>query len=224
MKDGDDLAEPHHQRHVVLHDQHGHALVGQPVEDRREAVGLLLVETRCRLVEQQHRGPAGQGPGELQQPGVAGGQRVGPLVGLRRETDTGQQFVGDVRRTTVDVTHQLGGGEDVVAHGERAEQLQALEGAGHPEAGPLVGGHAGDVVTRQQHPTGGGRLQPGEHVEDGGLAGTVGADETGDLPGLDVEVDLVDGHVTAEADRDLTRFEYRHHTSPSGVRAHRRGW
>ena len=49
-----------------------------------ELVGLGLVLTRRRLVEQQHLRLRGERAAELDQPALAGGQRVDALVGDRR--------------------------------------------------------------------------------------------------------------------------------------------
>ena len=47
-------------------------------------------------------------------------------------------------------------------------------------------------------PTGVDRQQRGEHLEHGGLAGTVGAEHTEDLTLVDVQVDAVDGTEVTE--------------------------
>ena len=108
VTDGDDLAEvedpdrvadAHHQVHVVLDHQDAHALGGEVLEQVAEVVGLGLVEARGRLVEQQQPGGAGQAAGQLEQPGGAGGDRVGPVVGVRRDADALEQPVDVGRRT-----------------------------------------------------------------------------------------------------------------------------
>ena len=90
VPDGEDLAEvehvdraaePHDERHVVLDEQHRHALVGQLGSSSAKTSVSPLVEPGRRLVEQQHLGSAGQGPAELDQSGQTGRQRVGALVG-----------------------------------------------------------------------------------------------------------------------------------------------
>ena len=59
-----------------------HALVGELDEQLAEALGLVVVLARCRLVEQQHLRLAGERPAELDQPALPGGERRRP--GRRR--------------------------------------------------------------------------------------------------------------------------------------------
>ena len=73
------------------------ALGGQVAEQLAERVGLGLVLARRRLVEQQQLRVAGQAAGQLEQPGGAGRDRVGPLLGVRRDADPLEQPV-DVGR------------------------------------------------------------------------------------------------------------------------------
>ena len=115
------------------------------VRSSAKALGLGLVEARGRLVEQQHPGPGGQRPGQLDEAGQAGGQRVGPLRRRRRvEADPVEHArrppsAGRAERSRVQRPAELGGGEHVLADGERAEHLEPLEGAGDAEPRPLVG-------------------------------------------------------------------------------------
>ena len=99
--------------------------------------------------------------------------------------------------------------QQVFEHGHAGEQADVLEGAGHPRAagdfealhafeqvkraagrgGPLpaAAGEAGQGVEgglgamRQRDAAFGGLVEAGDAVEDGGLAGAVGADNGGDL-------------------------------------------
>ena len=69
---------------------------------------------------------------------------------------------------------------DVLAGGEGAEQLEALEGAGQAEPRPAVGLHPGDVGVEQVHGAPVRRLQPADDVEQGRLARPVRPDQPGD--------------------------------------------
>ena len=87
----------------------------------------------------------------------------------------------------------------VVEHRQAGQRLGELEGAHHARSGDLVGGHAGEVVA-VEGPVAAVRLvEPGEQVEERGLAGAVGADEGGDRAALHLEVVDVDGRQAAEA-------------------------
>ena len=81
------------------------ALGGQLAQQLAERLGLGLVQARGRLVEQQQPRVAGQAAGQLEQPGGAGRDRVGALVGVRRDADPLEQPV-DVGRGGPDQPEQ----------------------------------------------------------------------------------------------------------------------
>ncbi|MGX1239339.1 hypothetical protein RKD46_000443 [Streptomyces pseudovenezuelae] len=58
------------------------------------------------------------------------------------------------------------------------------------------------------HRTLGGGVQTYDHAHGGGLAGTVGAEEAGDLTGLDGEAQLVDDGLVAVPLGQLARFDH----------------
>ena len=96
---------------------------------------------------------------------------------------------------------------DVLQHRLVVEQADVLEGAG--DAGPvdLGGGHAVDVLAVQQDGAVGGLVDLGQQVEDGGLAGAVGADEAGDLRAAQGNVEVVHGLEAAEGDAQVDALE-----------------
>ena len=109
-----------------------------------------------------------------------------------RQADQGQDGVGVGRGVGAVVRPapaDLGGGQDVLADREGPEDLEALEGAGDAEAGPLVGLEAGHVGAVEEDPARVEGLQPADGVEARGLAGAVGADQAGDAAGVDRQVD-----------------------------------
>ena len=107
-----------------------------------EALGLGVVEARCRLVEQEHLRPGRQRPPQLDEAGQARGHGVDPLVGDGSDADSVDEAFGlgrGVDRLVLGpAPADLGRGEDVVARRERAEDLESLEGAGDAELGPVV--------------------------------------------------------------------------------------
>ena len=88
------------------------------------------------------RGRVARAPGQLEQPGLAGGQRVGRLAGPgasarpAARTRVGVDEASEPSRGPA--TTDLGRGQDVLADRQGTEDLEALEGAGDAEAGPLV--------------------------------------------------------------------------------------
>src|SRR5206468_2217370 len=92
-----------------------------------------------------------------------------------------------------------------------------------PSPGPGGRPEAGDVVAPERHPAGGGAEQPAAAVERGGLAGAVGADQTGEAPDGGGQVDVVEGEVPSIADAEVGDLEAgtvgRHQAAPSAGRA-----
>ena len=70
---------------------------------------------------------------------------------------------------------------NVVLHRHGVEQANVLERTGNTHTVDLVDGLARGVLTVEQDGAMRGLVHLGEQVEDRSLAGTVGADETGDL-------------------------------------------
>ena len=70
---------------------------------------------------------------------------------------------------------------DVILHRHGVEQANVLECTGNTHAVDLIDRLARGVLTIEQDGAMRGLVHLGEQVEDRGLAGTVGADETGDL-------------------------------------------
>jgi hypothetical protein len=87
------------------------------------------------------------------------------------------------------------------------EQADVLEGARDAGLGDLV--HGGRLVGRaaQHEAAGVGRVQAGDDVEEGGLAGAVGADQAVDLAGVDRDADVRQRLQAAEALGDAVDLE-----------------
>ena len=87
------------------------------------------------------------------------------------------------------------------------EQARVLEGAAQAEPGPGRRRAVGDVDAGQLDPPGVGTEEPGDDVEERGLAGAVGPDDADDLAVLGVERHVVEGGVAAEAEREPAHLE-----------------
>src|SRR3954466_3340058 len=82
---------------------------------------------------------------------------------------------------------------------------------------------AGDVLTAVDHVAVVGLVEPGDAVERGGLAGTVGPHQTHDLPLVGGQVQAVDGDEAAEADGQVAYLKHGHHYfQPEQRRLHHR--
>ena len=76
----------------------------------------------------------------------------------------------------------------------------------HAQLGPLGGRQVSDVPAFQIDTAPGGLVLAGEHVEKGGLARTVGADDGLKGKGRHAEIDMVHGHMPAETDSQVPGF------------------
>ena len=96
---------------------------------------------------------------------------------------------------------------DVVDDAQFLEQTDVLEGTGHTHAVDLIGLFARRRHAVDQDGSAGGLVNVGEQVEHGGLTGTVGADQTGDLVAADHQVEAVHGGQAAEVDAQLPHVQ-----------------
>ncbi len=179
-----------------------------------------MAQARGRLVEQQHRGLAGERAGDLDDPLLPQGQRRRAGVRMLAEPAALDLLarLGKQRRlfATVEPEHgrepaatpaPVRSERDVLQHAARAEQPHVLEGAAEAERREFARGAAGHGLSHQAHLARAGIVDSGDHVEEGALAGAVGADEGMDLAGLHIHRHRVVRHQAAEALGDLARFE-----------------
>ena len=184
-----------------------------------EQLALLGVEPGRRLVEQEQLRLRRECSGDADQLALAVAEfarmdvgEVGQLHRLERLVDllgggvataAGPDDVGQERVPP----RAIGGDQQVVANGEVLEQLERLERPDQPELGPRVGAQAGEVGPVEGDVALGDRREAGDGVDEGGLAGTVGADQADQLAGLAGEVDVVVRVESAVGDREAFGFE-----------------
>jgi hypothetical protein len=151
----------------------------------------LRVQARGRLVEEEHRGAVEDGPRHhepLRHPAGQGEHRcLGPLGQL----ELAEQLVGDPARLLGPHAEQPAVEVEVLPDSELAVQGVLL---GHDPA-ELLGQRRvrGDVHPAEVRPAGRRHHPCGQHPGRGCLARAVGAQQAEDLPGADVQVELVDG-------------------------------
>ena len=96
---------------------------------------------------------------------------------------------------------RLGGRQNVVVHREIIEQLQGLEAAADPGAGPPVNRPLIDPVLAEMHLALRQRHEPGDGIDHGRLASSVGTDQAEDLSALNQQGHVVHRNDPAEAHR-----------------------
>ncbi|CAB4924237.1 unannotated protein [freshwater metagenome] len=166
-----------------------------------------------RLVEQQQRGPRGQGPAHLDPLAVAVGQRV--HRGAQQVRDP--QHLGDpadglavlalLAPGTGEPEHAghqaaahqpVPADQQVVLDGVLEGQRDVLEGPGHAQPGDPVRPQRGQLGVPVVHGALGGPVGAAQHVDQRGLAGAVGPDQRVHGAGLDGEGDLAERGDAAE--------------------------
>jgi hypothetical protein len=96
----------------------------------------------------------------------------------------------------------LGGDQHVLQHGDAGEDTGELEGSANAQGEDPVGALVGDVAVLKEHRTLIGLDVAGHNVKEGGLARTVGSDQSGDAALLHLERTEVEGLHAAEGARD----------------------
>ena len=221
----DAVGDLHDQSHVVLDQQDGHAaLVPDGPDQPGQRPDLLVVEPRRRLVEQEEPGLAGQRPGELDALERAEGEAGGRMVRHALEPEERDQLARPAPdplllaphgREPEGARHEVPAGpavhadHDVLQDREAREQGEVLERAADPERRDPVRRGVVDRAPLELERAPLRRVEPGQAVEDGRLAGAVGADQPHDLAGGHLEGDAVEGDDAAEPHREVADREDR---------------
>src|SRR5258708_2667974 len=185
-QNGDALREAEHQIHVVLDDQDRDVL-GELVEHLQDAMRFQRRHARGGLVEEQHLGVQSERDRDFHQALFPVRQVEDADARVLGEPERGEQFhalVADVavgacraqhaRRDAAALGHRE---RHVVEHRKAAEEGVDLEGSPQSELHALGLPRSRDVFPAEHDPAGGGGQHAGEHIDEGGLSGTVRTDE-----------------------------------------------
>ena len=211
----DALAEAHDELHVVFDDQEREVEAGADVADHRhQLLGLLRVHPGGGLVEDEQVGLGGQRPGDLQAALLPVGQRRGALLGHVVQPHGAEQAHALVLHPGLRLAELAGsedgvepgvlradvvGGLDVLKDRHLLKEADVLERPGDPERGDAIGGEPGGRGAVDVDRALGRDVDPGDEVEDRGLARAVGPDEPDKLLGQDRDVEVGDRRQPAEA-------------------------
>ena len=213
----------HDHLHVVLDEQEGDPVLGaQALHVVEQPAPEGRVDPGHRLVEEQEAGLRHQRPGELEQLALASGEGARVLV-----RELGQvEHVEQLDRLLVDLALARAPAErpedhvgeplarlvgrrqhHVVDHRHRRQRLGDLEGPHHSQPGDHVRRSPLDLAAVEHRPAAIRAVEAGDQVEEGRLAGAVGADQGRDRAPLDVHRRPADRLDAAEVLDDLGRFE-----------------
>src|SRR5262245_26192266 len=212
---GDAVGDLHDDLHLVL-DEHHRAGVGQPADEHRGLLRLLRAHAGRRLVEEEQRGIAGQGDGDLQMPFLAMREMSRQEMGPPAQPDRGQDLAGPGRNVVKPVGPgpevegpliTLYGHPHVLQHGETGEDVGDLVGLGDAQARHHVLRQSRDVALAEPDAAASGGHLAGDETEEGGLAGPVGADDRAQLAARHRQTHPVDGDQAAEGAREILGAE-----------------
>ncbi len=135
-----------------------------------------------------------QGAGDRDPLHFAAAEFVGQRVLAVLEFDRGEQLADAAGAFVVGDTEQLQGELDVFVGGEGGKQMKKLENGAHPvppQLGELIGRALGQVIAVQHDPAVIRRVDPGEAIQQGALAGTGRAHDRNPLPAAYLEREIV---------------------------------
>ena len=224
VQHGDPVRDAHHEVHVVADQEDRGARRAEPRDEVGEAGDLLLRESRGRLVEQEHRGPPGERPRDLDQALVTERQvpreRVG-VAGVAHEGEEPARFRaepplarahggraeerrGERARPAAEETHQ-----HVLEHAQRLEEARGLERPRDPRARDAVGPEPGERARAEGDDPRGRPVEAAQDVEERRLAGAVRSDEAVDAPRRQRQVAVGERDDPAEAHLEAAGLERR---------------
>ena len=177
-----------------------------------------MVEAAGRLVEQQYLGLRGKRPRQLH--ALLGAERQAGNDGVRNvmkieiaenfmdafvDLGLGAANLPQLQAVADDVAAGTGVGADpdIVEHREIGKQRDVLEGAADADFGDLVRRAGQDALALEQDIALAGLIEPGEAIEERGLAGAVRSDQAEDLALVHVERHAVQRDDAAEHDADV---------------------
>jgi hypothetical protein len=191
VDDGDVRAEALDDFKHVRGEEDGGAAGDHALQHVLEGVGGDGIDAFEGLVEEEELGAVDDGGGEGELLAHAVGVVGDELLGFVGEAHELEEFGG-----------ALGGGGFIQAI-HAADEGEVLAGGEFAEEGHAFGDDADvtfhfdgvveEILTEDLNGAGGGGEQAGEHLDGGGFAGSVGAEEAEELAGFDREIEVVDG-------------------------------
>lgn len=173
-------------------------------------------EGGSRLVEDDEFGLCRQGAGDGDQRALGGGEVGDPGVGVQVPGDEPQGFLAALSGLPPGdqsaAAWVAGAQGDVLSHRHPLDQTEILVDEGH---GP-GGGMGAERVPGHGHLALVGVVDPGEHLDECGLPGAVGAEQSEDAASVDVEIDRGQRGSAAEPLAETAHADERFSTEARG--------
>ena len=194
----------------MIDDDEGAAVGVQLAHQLDDLVAQERIHAGERLIEEQDLGVQHQRAAEFQQLLLAAGQ----VLRLQRlQRGEAEEFEmpprGAGRRGLVGMRPREARHQHVLQHGHAAEQLRDLEGAADAQGGEFTWRVTIGARAAQKDVAAGGCQMAGEHVDRGGLAGTVRADQADEFALLHGKVQAAHRDDAAEALGEVAGFDER---------------
>src|SRR5215831_10777574 len=219
-------AERHDEIYVVLDDDEGRPFRVEPLDHALDPPDHRGIHAGHRLVEQNQPRSRHHGGGDGEELALAVGEHGGGRLSVLAEADGVEQFSGPRLRPRFDGTQPPGaqnGGEpahavlllgrhaQIIEQGELVVGAHGLEGAGEAGSRDAMGGKPRELAPAKPPAPAVRGLEAAQAVDDGALAGTVGADEPDHGARLHLEVHPIDGGEAEVALGETAHLQQRGH-------------
>src|SRR4051812_37637744 len=184
---------------IVVGDQDADAAIGEMTDQILNVADGDRIDAGERLVQQHVVGSCRQSARDLDSPPLAARQRNRRGFAQSSDVEFVQQRIEFGLALFPGGLHDLEHGADVLLDGETAEDRSLLRQVADPEPRALVHRQSGHVMTIKFDGASIGFDQARDHVEYGGLAGTIGPQQTYRLAASDIDADPAHNLPAAEA-------------------------
>src|SRR5579859_1688077 len=188
---------------IVVGDQDADAAALQIGDHFADVGDRQRVDAGEGLVQQHEAGLRRERPGDFHAAALTARQRDGWRVAQVLDVQLFEEFGDHGARALAVALAQLDHSHDVFAHAHAAEDRGLLRQIAHAHAGALVHRLRGDVLAVEVDRAIVRRDQAGDHVEAGGLAGAVGAEQAHDLAPRQPQGDALHHRPAAERLADV---------------------
>src|SRR6267143_4047841 len=174
--------------HIMVSDQDADAAMRQLADNALDIQHGQRIHARKRLIQKHEPRLGRQGAGDLDAPPLPARERQAESSAHVADAQILEQLLEALLPcSALQVRPGLENRLHIVFHRQLAEHRGFLRQVAEPELCPAVHGQQRDVDVLQANPAGIERHEPDDHVEGGGLAGTVGPEESDDLTARELE-------------------------------------